>query len=318
MEEKSLSFKPLEFNKITFTPDQEDMASECNAYMKIKHFMSKRIYDQEEEIEELKNLILSQGIIQQQMSESLKVMSETIHNLRNRSPPKMRKKSQKHVHRAYSTNNSQDNSLNFSGEFIESLYESEDEKKNQVSMKKKLSQKSHNKLSCFNNKINYNEEEQNKIISLSNENIDLKRENEELKLKLMDKDLKINKLQTDKTLILNELLELVSSLKKIDSKILNKFYLSNCINSKDRNLLPTTMGIQYNLMSAQSQLLTILNPSRRFRENNNKFLNKNENKDSEDTLNLKKYFSISSHYEQEFHQLLDTNLKRHKMYFSSS
>ena len=114
--------------------------------------------------------------------------------------------------------------------------------------------------------------------------------------------------------------ELVETLKKIDTNILNKFYLENAnnysdINSHKHNMSPSSlhnsdmlssMGIKYNILSAQSQLL-LLNSSEskesiKLLENvdyafNNLVISSHEQ--SVQFINIEKYLGVIRKYEEE-------------------
>jgi hypothetical protein len=144
------------------------------------------------------------------------------------------------------------------------------------------------------------------VTDLKNENLELMKQNEHLKTEICKKDLNLTKLSAEKVIILNELSELLISLKRIDMDCLNKFYLQNCKSIRDRIELPTAIGIKYNIMSAQSQISMI--------NSNNESIKHNDiNNPIEHDINnfdMNKYYSILKGYENDFKESIDKNLRR--------
>ena len=173
----------------------------------------------------------------------------------------------------------------------------------------------------------------NKINNLlKNENLELKMQNEKLKLENLEKDLLISKIKSDKFLILNELNELVNSIKTIDLKILNQFYKKINKNSiLTRRDMPNSLGIKYNIISAQNQLALLIHSdiiaSKSFNyaynklndsllEEKNKLMNDSSKSDKDDYnkefLDLDKYLSVLSKFEKDFQTNFENNIKNYK------
>ena len=174
----------------------------------------------------------------------------------------------------------------------------------------------------------------NKIINvLKTENIDLKMHNEKLKIENLEKNISISKLKSDKFLLFNELNELVNSLKTIDLKILNKFYKKIHQNRiLTRNDMPSSLGIKYNIITAQNQLALLMHSdliaSKSFNETYNKInetLSDEKNnlktdynyyekeKANKEFIDLENYVKVIGQFEKDFQKNFDRNIKIDKM-----
>jgi hypothetical protein len=238
----------------TYSPNcSDDYVQECNSYMEIKYFLSNRISEQEREIQRLKDMVLYHSTKHIEMYEWIK----NINNLLQRG-----------VHNDKPLNKS----LNFSGEFVDSLSISEEN----------------------------NENDKDRFTTdLKNENLKLTKKLEVANMELINKNLTISRLQSEKIIVLGELNELLVSLKRVDLNSLNRFYLENCKN--DRIELPNALGLKYNILSAQSQVAQI--------NANDYEMHYKEN----DYIDIEKYCSLLRSYTQDFKDAIDKNTKRFKL-----
>ena len=75
MEQRSTT---IEFKTLSSYNDIEDLSQECTAYMKTKQFMAKRIHQQQEEIEMLRQNVLYHSAKHIQMYEMFKNMTDQL------------------------------------------------------------------------------------------------------------------------------------------------------------------------------------------------------------------------------------------------
>lgn len=292
----------IEFKTIPFHSDVEDLSQECTAYMKTKQFMAKRIHQQQEEIEMLKQAVIFHSGKHIQMMEMLRNMNEQMELIKQSVKPKSEKVEKK-------------DNLDFSNEELASSFVYEDN----FEMTKKNVKPCESPLSVPYNKTSHNEE----LREIRNENVELRKELEKLRIDILDKSIEMNKVKTDKFILFNELNELVQSLRRTDLEKLNTYYKKNIISSVSKFEMPTAKGIKYNILSAQSQLSKILHT-----DSINKKLNKqeipinfdlNEKPFEKETIEKQQmdYFSnILKSTEEEFDNLLDRKLaKRSKSYY---
>ncbi len=129
----------------------------------------------------------------------------------------------------------------------------------QIKKRKKKDPTNGNKSNGSNNvnSTGFTGEDKKIIAKLTQENNELKKN----ALALMGEDLNnsivINKLKAEKFIIFSELNELIHALKQVDIKKLDKFFELNSKLNKGfskKSLIPVSMGISYNIMSAQNQL----------------------------------------------------------------
>jgi hypothetical protein len=211
----------IEFKTFPLHIDLDDLNQECTAYMKTKQFMAKRIVQQQEEIEQLKQALIYHSGKHLQTFDLLKNMQEQFDLLKELKKEKP---------------------LDLSNEeIVNSFICPEDSKEYGV------------------DNFNYSNDRNFNDLALRKENIDLTKELERLRVTVLEKTLEINKLRSDKFLLHNELSELLNSLKKVDMDKLNNFYKHN-LNGHvvTKSDLPSIKGVKYNIMSAQSQLVKIL------------------------------------------------------------
>lgn len=224
----------------------EDLAQECNAYMEIKHFMSQRILEQEEEMEQLKTNLLYHSGKHIEMYDWIKNINENLNSLNIR----------------------KDSGLNFSGDIIDSI-------------------------NCDDNNINnFNNSE----LLLKNENLDLIKQNEALRTEIATKNLQISKLSSEKLMLINELIELMISLKRVNLNSLNKFFMENSEEVKDRIQITSALGLKYNILSAQHQISCLV---------------KGDSKSLEHKL--ERGFDVLKHFSDDLKKSLDKNLKKTKI-----
>jgi hypothetical protein len=200
--------------------EDDDMKQQSLAYMKTKNFMAKRIFEQQTEIETLKEQLITQNIKYMQLWDAYKLLSlKCDHNKDN---------------------------FNLSGcELANSLVLDEKEKDNHFL----VGNTEFNPDSIFEDK-----KQQDKLFSqLKTENLELTKELENLKLDNNYKELTIGKLTSDRVLLFNELSELVLSLKNVNLEVLNKLY-KETVKTKT---VTSCLGIKMNLLSSLSQLSMI-------------------------------------------------------------
>ena len=139
--------------------------------------------------------------------------------------------------------------------------------------------------------INY----QNRYDLLTKENSNVTQRNLYLNADIKMKNSKINKLENKNILILNELIELVHSLRTIDIRNLNRIYLKNLSLKKKEDLetlnITSCLGIKYNILSAESFLSYLINTNRnKNKDKKNIFDSLKENfPNSQKHLNLQYY-----------------------------
>jgi hypothetical protein len=167
--------------------DEEDMKQESLAYMKTKIFMAKRISEQQNEIELLRDQLMMMNIKYMQLYEANKLLSTS--------------KDQ------FNTSNSElANSL---------LLECDKEKDHGVLACN----------SDFSPDYAFEDKKAEKLLNLLKlENIELNKDVESLKVECCNKDLIISKLTNDRLMLYTELSELIMSLKKLNLEVFNKFY----------------------------------------------------------------------------------------------
>jgi hypothetical protein len=265
--------------------DKEDLAQECNAYMKVKFFMSKRIFELEKTVDQLKNELTLQVTKNAQMMEWLKSLSasleakksERIFNHDNFLSP-----NQKFVEEVSK------GEVNLSGDMADSIIIVEKDQEKKVDSVPQ---------SPFNENLEFLkiQTHNDKIIEekLKTENLELLKENQQLRNQITSNDLKISKLETDKLILINELQEILNSLNRVDLKTLQKFYLEN--STHKRVDIPSSLGIKYNILSTYSSL------SQMFKASN------------QENLKIFNLENIFKSYEDEFEKLINKNLTKDKL-----
>jgi hypothetical protein len=289
----------------------------------------------ESEVEILKNQLMYQVTKNSQLFDLYKNLNETLIEMKQYSKGKncecesKCKKNTDIVLINANTNKAltyDHSALNFSGEFIDSIINEENEKNHKVfiddsPIKINLDNKLEEKINTCNStsKVNYYE----RIINeLNNKNIELTSQLEILKTQMTFKSLKINKLNTDKTIILNELNELLNALNRVDTTLLNKFYQANTKSSYDKKFnrtdIPSVLGIKYNILSAQTQIGFMLGPDKEEIPKNKIIKNqREENKEERQTDYLDSIIirqrELFQTYQTEFENLLNQNLKKKRI-----
>jgi hypothetical protein len=261
----------IEFRSMPFHSDLDDLSQECTAYMKTKQFMAKRIHEQQEEIEILKqNVIYLSGKLFQaeemvlHMSDQVKLLKESL---------KIQKPQEE-----FDLSNSE-----LASSFI---YENCEE-----SQGEKITPK-------------FFEE-------LKKENFQLRKDLENYRIQILDSTIQLNKTKSDKFILFNELNEMLMSLKKVDLEKLNSFYKINSDKILNKNEMPIAKGIKYNILSAQSQLCKMMvtdSVTKKLNFNDNdessredKLFDKNQIEISQKILNKN---------EEDFDRLLDRKLAK--------
>jgi hypothetical protein len=235
--------------------DDEDKILQCNAYLGTKLFMAKRIADQQKEIEILKDQLYYHTTRHTELYDVLKNLNEQLAALQ--------RKAVKHSENLHEQDK---NEINFSGDLANSFTLEGDEEDNKE-----------NKEKLIKEKFNLEHDKDKIIESLKNENLSLRKELEVFKTENLEKIFFCDKLVYEKYIVLTELNELVNCLKQVDLEMLNKFYNSqrkeNNFSEKTQNLFDlsksnyissdyfktiSSMGIKYNILSAQSQITLLM------------------------------------------------------------
>jgi hypothetical protein len=279
--------------------DSEDYFQECNAYQKIKLFMAKRIAEQQAEIEALKEQVMYHSIMHTQLYDVLKQINENLQNCQNLKQSTINNDGFNII--------PEDDKINLSGELIDSLVYDEDKKtsKNNSVKNENLNEKNTDKNEKF-------------LTLLKNENLELRKQLENSKSENLVKNSQITKLANDKFLLFTELNELVMSLRKVDLNLLNKFYLSNIpsqnLNKKLRNEIKpgevnsnviTSMGLKYNILSAQSQLALLANKNGEI-DNTRNLINNISFTNS--YINIDNCLTLIKSYEDELNRLISDHV----------
>jgi hypothetical protein len=270
--------------------DRDDYSQECNAYMKTKLFMAKRIAEQQNEIEFLKDQLTSQTLKHAQLYDSIKNLNENLNLLMKE----------------------REDRLNFSGQLTSSLIVEEGE--TQIL---KIGNEEDN--GCKKSKKEQKIEKEKIFSHIKNENLELRKELELIKDDNIKKSLNLNKIINDKFILFIELSELVMSLRRIDLNLLNNFYLNSIENytqkiKMNNNLkhfgcpqnVISSLGIKYNILSAQSQMTLLSSADNKNSLENTeiceKFL-KTEDKlrgfDESKEICLDRYYKLIKTYENE-------------------
>jgi predicted nucleic acid-binding protein len=201
--------------------EDEDIKQEALAYIKTKTFMARRIFEQQSEIETLKEQLFEMNVKYMKLFESHKLLANQISNHLKQENLSVSGDLTNSIELDDPKDKDNGNTLNIASEFSADFLVL-DEKKN------------------FGNLL-----QQFKI-----ESIEMGKEVEALRLENSLKDLTINKLNSDKLLLFNELSELVFGLKKMNLEVLNKIY-KDTVTPKS---ITSGLGIRMNIMSACNQL----------------------------------------------------------------
>ena len=81
--DKTFTTTHIEFKTVP-TLELEDLTQECYAYMKTKQFMAQRIFEQQDEIENIKNQLFYHSIKHVQMYDWLKFVNEQLQQIKQR------------------------------------------------------------------------------------------------------------------------------------------------------------------------------------------------------------------------------------------
>ena len=157
--------------------------------------------------------------------------------------------------------------------------------------------------------------------------------NEFLKIENLEKNLLITKLKGEKFLLFNELNELIFSLKFVDMKTLNNYYKLLLSEKKlNKEVMPSSLGIKYNVLSVENQLSYILHSDLNAIKNSSEHYQKSKIdtnlnlhkkpclsevnpktdkiNDNEAFIDLDKYINIVKMFENEFEKVCDRNLMK--------
>jgi hypothetical protein len=168
--------------------DQDDLMQECNAFMKTKVFMAKRIAEQQNEIDLLVSELYCQAVKQTELYNALRALNDKIDLIKLENT----KKDEQH--------------LDISGDYVSSVV-LEDEKEAAIQCMCPIYEKD--------------------IQGLKNENLELRKEIELVRYENSVKTIDNSRLFYEKYILFSELNELVTCLKRIDLKSLNEFFIKN-------------------------------------------------------------------------------------------
>jgi len=267
----------IEFKAINFNTDHEDLSQECTAYMKTKQFMAKRIHEQQEEIESLKQNVIFYSGKYIQLLDIVKDLKSQIGMIK----PK--------EFDADASNNNLATSY-----VLDDLGDNLNTKKNYDS-----DSSSHVKGT-------------GEEIQILKENVELHKEIEKLNIDLLDRTHELNKIKSDKFILFNELNELVNNLRRTNLDKLNAYFKTNSDTYVTKNNMPSAKGIKYNILSAQSQISKILHTDSITRKLN-KVEDSGSNNDDQILVNkqqMKDLDSILTKTEADFDSLLDRKLSK--------
>lgn len=293
----------------------EDKAQDCNAYLKIKHFLANQVIEMETKMEEKDSFIMGATIkinnlthIIEKFKNKFCLMNKKINKLRekNRYIKLLFKRSIECSDKSFTSDK---NSKSFFDQKIRSesiltgnmsldhytisCYSIDELEKNEENIKhpKKQNISENNLIKNDEDPDNFNAKlvEENEILKkkiqdvlidyknrceiLNKEKVTLTQRNSYLNAEIKMKNSIIDRLENQNTFILNELIELVNSLRTIDIRILNKIYLHNLSIEKKEDLetleIPSCLGIKYNIFSAESFLSYIINSNKQNSNNTN-------------------------------------------------
>jgi hypothetical protein len=210
--------------------DRENLTQECYGYLKTKLIMGKRILDQQKEIKDLKDSLFKMTTRYTNLLDLFKSKKKILFKIDTQINEKLKKESFNR------TKNPNENLLQ-SPKSTTSKYQSE--------------QGSILNLDCnLNNSIEIIQDNQKE------ENISLNKENILLKEKVTDLQYEISKISFEKFCLFSDLQELLNSLEMVNLDKLNKFYLSNMneIKEREKKCISSYMGIKYNILSGLSTI----------------------------------------------------------------
>lgn len=291
--------------------DQEDLAQECNAYLKIKYFMANRILELERDLESTNKQLSLQIVNNLQLCDLFK-----------------------QIHIINMLGNKQENSLDISKESVESIVLQDINNENTYSISQNKSNYNNedliipikcNKCKTTDNIINdenvgiNNHDLINKIkldVSLNevvNQNIELYKENARLKDEIRVLNFRCSKIATEKIIILNELNELLNSLNQISFKDLDKLHKEKLkqypkfISDVNSWYIPSSLGIKYNILSTYSTISSIV-------QNVNKDISNKENETENITHPILESYSKNKNlfksFQKEFEEIINSNLNK--------
>jgi hypothetical protein len=272
MERKSMELKSFKYY------NEDDYIQEYDAYIKTKKFMASRIAEQQSEIDSLKEKLKQQTIKHASLYEILIDLNEKLKeaNIKSGLP-------------------SDDDKINLSGDLVNSIILEENSQKSQDGAILNAESAA----------------EQKKLIDeMAKENLELRTQLEYANYEIHEKSNKISLLAYDKYILFSELNNLLKDLERADIDKLNSF-LINQIKSKQSNSFQndilTSIGIKYNIINAQNQLMLLTHPdsveTQKMRNTVNYGFNNLYRIDDvpyNKTINIRKYNGVIKHYEDEF------------------
>jgi hypothetical protein len=286
--------------------DQEDLAQECNAYMKIKHFMANRIAELESQVDKLQkaySLQLMSNLALNDLLQSYNFLKLKIQTQECKCKPSKLDLSKDSIE-SIPLKKNDDSRLYSKGVFY-----------NEVDDEIYLEDRPDEAQNIKDHKENFNVDKEklieNSTYEIICQNIKLSEENVKLKNDLDAKNFNLSKLMTEKVLLINELRELLNSLNKIEFKNLDKLFLINTeiskkvikIDSMYKLDVPSSLGIKYNILSAysmiSSQIFSNLQPEGETGIQASSLL--------EGIINSRKIFKF---FEKEFENILNRNLTK--------
>jgi len=319
--------------------DIEDLSQECIAYLKTKQFMADRIYQQQEEIDMLKQNVMYHSGKHLQMHEMLSNITEQLEIIRpNLNNIKAEEAATDQVNYEDSNDFVVSNELTTSfmcDENFENL--SYANNNDDISAKIKTEEeikginKATNTIDSEENFISPKTRDSRRLQQLSEarkENVEYKKELEKLKIKLLEQTLELNKVKTDKFILFNELNEVIQSIRRVDLDKLNSFVKTNS-NAKNLNRIdmPSAKGLKYNVLSAQCQLGKIIksdliSKKLKMMEEDHLLVEQDKAEDEKNQKNdtgllqMEGYLNLLKKTEQEFDALLDKKLSKRSKSFN--
>jgi hypothetical protein len=305
--------------------DQEDLAQECNAYMKIKLFMANRIAELELQVDKLQKDFSMQLMSNLALNDLIKSYNFLNTNINAEEINECKCKRSK-----LDLSKDSIESISLLGIAESSVFDNEikkgvnyndvddninsqvnnDDRQNEAYNFKGLKQN----FNFFNMSPTEEKRKNNSLYEkIICQNVKLAEENIKLKDDLQIKNFNLSKLMTEKVLLINELRELLNSLNKIEFHDLDKLFLRNseitskiirtdAINKLD---VPSSLGIKYNILSAYSIISSLL------------FSYNYTNCDDSDNMQtsslyegIKNSRKIFKNFEKEFETILNRNLRK--------
>ena len=334
------SLTKIEFRFHPNKTDIEDLSQECTAYLKTKQFMADRIYQQQEEIDMLKQNVMYHSGKHIQMNEMLSNITEQLEIIRpNVNNIKSEEAGTHQINYEDSNEFVVSNELttsfvcddNFENQSCGNNNNNDNPNKNKNEEEIKVINKATYTLGSDDNFISPVTQDARRLQQLNEarkENVEYKKELEKFKIQLLEQRLELNKIKTDKFILFNELNEVIQSIRRVDLDKLNNFVKTNS-NAKNFNKIdmPSAKGLKYNVLSAQCQLgkiiksdliskkLKIMEEDPTIQEEDKAEDEKNQKNDN-DLLQMESYLNLLKKTEEEFNALLDKKLSKRSKSFN--